>query len=206
MNGLGDTCWTDAVTGANVCSGGDPTGETSCSVGNPYYSPSASQVAPDGTTWTWSVGGTTLIGLGANSGAGGHRWTYTFLYHSGQSDIYQVSSGPKVTKFGNNYIQVASNGMVSWLTSAPAQSELGCSNITTGVSTGTTVATVTSTPVYTGASSYPLMTSGSPYVSATPAAAPAKSSGFSLSSIPTWALVAGAAGGGLLITKMMSKR
>jgi hypothetical protein len=207
MSGLGDTCWTDAVTGANVCNGGDPTGETSCTVANPYYTPSSTTMAPDGTQWAFSVGGNILLGTAAK---GADKWTFTFMYHSGYSDVYQRTSGADCmrSKFSCSYIQVASNGNISFLAAPPAQQELGCSNITTGVSTGTTVATVTSTPVYTGASSYPLYNTGgssSPYVSAAPAAA-AKSSGFSLGSIPTWALVAGAAGGGLLISKMMGKR
>jgi hypothetical protein len=204
LSGLGDTCWIDANTGAQVCGAGDPTGESNCTVSTPYYTPNGRQVAPDGTTWTWSRGGNTLFGTGQSAD---HKWTYNFLYHAGTSDVYQVSSGPKVTKFSNNYIQVSLSGTVTWLSSPPAQSELGCQNITTAVASGNTTAVVTSNPVYTGPTT-PYYSSSMPAGYSAPAVqtpTPTKS-GFSLSSIPTWALVAGAAGGGLLITKMMGKK
>jgi hypothetical protein len=200
MQGLGDTCWTDATTGAQVCNGADVTGETSCAVTSPYNTPSST--TSNGTPVTISGNVITVHDKGHTAR------TYQFLYHSGTLDVY-VTTGP-----GNmschpscNYITVTSSGVITGLDSPPAQNETGCSNITTAVSTGTTYQTVSSTPVYTGSATY-ATGSNSGYVTTAAASKTAtkSSSGFSLSSIPTWALVAGAAGGGLLLSKMMGKR
>ncbi len=205
---LGDTCWTDATSGAQVCGANDPTGEASLTVTTHYYTPTATTLAPDGTTWAFSRGGNILLGTAAG---GKDKWTFTFMYHAGYADVYQRTSGADCmrSKFSCSYIQVSANGIVTFLAAPPAQSELGCSNITSAISTGTTVSTVSSTPVYTGAASYPSYpyATGSPYMTTAPAAtaSPAKS-GFSLSSIPTWALVGGAGVGGLLVTKMLGRK
>ncbi|SRR6266568_8119097 len=208
---LGDTCWIDARSGAQVCGSGtgDPTGEMSCTVTGPYNKPAGSYRATPTESWMFSLSGNTLTGIPPNK----HQRIFSFMYHAGYLDVYQLVSGGTCPNFPCLFATVDQSGAVALVAAAPAKNETGCQNITTAVTTSTGVQTVTATPVQTYTPSnyqtqiVPGGSSSSPYVStAATSKGAAKSSSFSLSSIPVWALVGGAGVGGLLISKMLGKR
>lgn len=146
---MGDSCWLDARTGAQVCGAGDPTGQTNCTVTNPYNTPNANSTAPNGATWSWSLSGSTLTGTPLDSK---NKRTYQFMYHAGYSDVYQLTNKRTCEGGGHfscTYVVVAQGGQTSFASAPPSKNEIGCSNITTAVASPTGVQTVTAAPVST---------------------------------------------------------
>ncbi|PSH05149.1 MAG: hypothetical protein CXZ00_03050 [Acidobacteria bacterium] len=201
LSGLGDSCWLDSNTGARVCGGGDPTGQTNCAVTVPYYTPTSGGLDNQGKApYAMTVYGTTLTWIPASK----NKRTFNFLYHSGYNDVYQYVSGGMGGALTSNYAVVSSSGVLTWTTTPPAKNELGCSNITTATAVqtgGSNIYAVNgSYPVYTGSGA------STPYV-ATQQTAPTATSGKSgLSNVPVWAWAAGAGVGGLILARMLGRK
>jgi hypothetical protein len=143
---LGDTCVTDATTGQQICGGtasvatgaaGSVTASgaaVACSVGVPRWYPpslqppnsnapqntpsSSSFVAGDGTTWGFiSFNSPTLVVHGQNSPS--QRFSYNFVYSSGTTDVYQLTSAP-CPKFDCTHLMVGPSGAIT-MGAAPQQ-------------------------------------------------------------------------------------
>jgi hypothetical protein len=226
---LGDTCWTDPTTGGRVCGATDVTQQVvqpvCINANTPQNKPTIAPSSQDNSA-------AQITGFNGAQ----FQWmpssrnprTFNFVYHSGTSDVYQLAAGqtlPFKTPYG--FAVVAPTGIVTFAQSAPVQQEPPC-NIQTPYAnnqpqpgSSTTCYTSSSGQLICGAAStieYPAASatsptypygyySSSPYVStAAPAAAAPASSGFSLSNLPTWALLAGGAGGMFVLSKFMGGR
>jgi hypothetical protein len=214
---LGDSCYLDAITNARVCVAGDPTGQNTpasaaatCKTAGPINQAASSALAPDKTTWQFTAAGSTLIGVGKNN----TQWTYSFMHHAGTSDVYQRVGGPKCGKFNCDYILVSSSGTISFISTAPAKDDSAC---VAALTTGSLTTPSTAQTSAAAAGVYPVVSpsvgwtqnqayANSPYVQ-TPVGTPVpESSGFSLSKIPTWALLGGGIAAGIFGMKLLGKR